>query len=27
MDVNGTSSRIALDLTQKGPLVGLEFSF
>jgi hypothetical protein len=27
MDVNGTSSRIALDLTQKGPLVGLEFAF
>jgi hypothetical protein len=27
MDVKGTSSRIGLDLTQKGPLVGLEFSF
>lgn len=27
LDVKGTSSRIALDLTQKGPLVGLEFSF
>lgn len=27
MDVKGTDSRIALDLTQKGPLVGLEFSF
>ena len=27
LNVTGTSSRIALDLTQKGPLVGLEFSF
>jgi hypothetical protein len=27
LNVNGTSNRIALDLTQKGPLVGLEFSF
>jgi hypothetical protein len=27
LNVNGTSSRIALDLAQKGPLVGLEFSF
>jgi hypothetical protein len=27
MDVKGTSSRIGLDLTQKGPVVGLEFSF
>jgi hypothetical protein len=27
LNVNGTSSRIGLDLTQKGPLAGLEFSF
>lgn len=27
LDVKGTSSRIGLDLTQKGPLVGLQFSF
>jgi len=27
LNVNGTSDRIALDLTQKGPLVGLELSF
>jgi len=27
LNVNGTSDRIALDLTQKGPLAGLEFSF
>jgi hypothetical protein len=27
LDVHGTSNRIALDLTQKGPLVGLELSF
>lgn len=27
LNVNGTSNRIALDLTQRGPLVGLEFSF
>jgi hypothetical protein len=27
LNVNGTSNRIALDLTQKGPVVGLEFSF
>jgi hypothetical protein len=27
LNVKGTSDRIALDLTQKGPLVGLEFSF
>jgi hypothetical protein len=27
LNVNGTSDRIALDLTQKGPVVGLEFSF
>jgi hypothetical protein len=27
LNVNGTSNRVALDLTQKGPLVGLEFSF
>lgn len=27
LNVKGTSSRIGLDLTQKGPLVGLEFSF
>lgn len=27
LNVNGTSDRIALDLTQKGPLVGLEVSF
>ena len=27
LDVNGTSDRIGLNLTQKGPLVGLQFSF
>jgi hypothetical protein len=27
LNVNGTSDRIALDLVQKGPLVGLELSF
>lgn len=27
LNVNGTSNRIGLDLTQKGPLVGLQFSF
>ena len=27
LNVNGTSDRIGLDLTQKGPLVGLQFSF
>jgi hypothetical protein len=27
LDVKGTSSRIGLDLTQKGPLVGVQFSF
>ncbi len=27
LNVKGTSSRIGLDLTQKGPLVGLQFSF
>jgi hypothetical protein len=26
-DVNGTSDRLALNLTQKGPVAGLEFSF
>jgi hypothetical protein len=27
LNVKGTSSRIGLDLAQKGPLVGLQFSF
>jgi len=27
LNVNGTDSRIGIDLTQKGPLVGLQFSF
>jgi hypothetical protein len=27
LNVNGTSNRIGLDLTQKGPVAGLEFSF
>jgi len=27
LNVNGTSNRIGLDLTQKGPIVGLQFSF
>jgi hypothetical protein len=27
LNVNVTSNRIGLDLTQKGPVVGLEFSF
>ena len=27
LNVNGTSDRIALDLTQKGPLLGLDFPF
>ncbi len=26
-NVHGTSDRLGLDLTQKGPVVGLEFSF
>jgi hypothetical protein len=27
LNINGTSNRLGLDLTQKGPVVGLEFSF
>ena len=27
LNVNGTNDRLALDLTQKGPLVGVQFSF
>jgi hypothetical protein len=27
LNVNVTSNRIGLDLTQKGPVAGLEFSF
>ena len=27
LNVNGTSNRLGLDLTQKGPIAGLEFSF